>query len=76
MLMLLKVARVGVFPSSDEPAGWSCWGCGAVLGRGVVLLGAIMSCLERSAAMGVLTGRKAAAMLGAARRPGSNDGLR
>lgn len=33
-----------------------------------------MSCLEISAASGVLTGRNAAAMMGAARRPGGDDG--
>lgn len=33
-----------------------------------------MSCLEISAASGVLTGRKAAAMMGAARRPRDVDG--
>lgn len=67
MLMLLKVALVGVLPSSDECEGCSC-ACGAVLGRGDEFLGdMMMSCLEMSAARGVLTGRKAAAMMGAAR---------
>lgn len=67
MLMLLKVALVGVLPSSDECEGCSC-ACGAVLGRGDEFLGdMMMSCLEISAARGVLTGRKAAAMTGAAR---------
>lgn len=66
MLMLLKVALVGVLPSSDGCEGCSC-ACGAVLGRGDEFLGDMMSCLEISAARGVLTGRKAAAMMGAAR---------
>jgi hypothetical protein len=73
MLMLLNVARVGVLPSSDGCAGCSC-ACGAVLGRGDEFLGDMMSCLEISAACGVLTGRNAAAMMGAARRPNDGDG--
>lgn len=60
-LPLPKVAFVGVFTSSGIVCG--VWGCGAVLGLGVVGDVVILSSALASAGSGEFTGLNAAAMM-------------